>query len=259
MIKPLYAPKKEPMRLAAFMSGNGTNVRKIIERQLQLGPKSPFRVELIFTDNSESNAAKIAAEYKIPFFGNDIKEYYLERNANRKDMEVRRQYDVKTREELEKNSIDAVALCGYMSIITGEILGKYITLNVHPADLRKKGKDGKRLYAGLHGMPSIKAAIQNGDRELRSTVHLVNSGVDLGPILAVSGPVRVEITAQEKKDPALFESAAELNMENLKVNGDWIIYPKAIEMLAMGRFAFNEDGEIYLDGKKIPDGIELGA
>jgi phosphoribosylglycinamide formyltransferase 1 len=257
MTQLIYSPKKEPMRVAAFMSGSGTNVQKIIELQLKLGEKSPFRVCIIFSDNKDSNAKKIAAGQNIPFFCNDIREYYSKRNANRRDMGIRKEYDSETRKLLEKNSVDVIALCGYMSIVTGEIIDKFITLNVHPADLRKKNSSGKRLYAGLQGIPSVKAAILHGDFEMRSTVHLVNSGVDQGPILLVSRPVMIEITEDEKKDLALFETAAEQNMENLKVNGDWQIYPKAVEMLARGRFSKDENGILCLDGKQIPEGQEI--
>lgn len=258
MIKPLYTPKKEPMRVACFMSGSGTNVRKIIEKQLKLGKNTPFRVALIFTNNKASNAEKIAAEYGIPFFGNDIREYYAKKGAELKDMKVRKEYDSETRKIMERERIDAVALCGYMSITTGEITDNYVTVNVHPADLRVKDKNGRRAYAGMLGVPSVIAAIKNGERSLRSTVHLVNSGLDEGPIMMVSGPVPVSIIEREKKDASLLKAAAERNMEELKEKGDWKILPETIEMLARGRFSADEKGNLYLDGKAILNGMELG-
>ena len=48
--------KKRPMRIACFMSGSGTNVRKIIEHQNKLERESgrtPYEVALIFTDNPD--------------------------------------------------------------------------------------------------------------------------------------------------------------------------------------------------------------
>jgi len=252
-MKQLYTPKKEPMRVACFMSGTGTNVRKIIERQQKLGEKSPFRVVAMFTNNKNSNAAKIAAEHNIQFLCNDIKDYYAVRNAKLSDLGVRKIYDAETRMFLQKNRVDTVALCGYMSIITGEIVDNFLTINVHPADLRKKNKDGKRMYAGMQGIPPVMAAIMNGDRELRSTVHLVTSGLDEGSILLVSRPVKVKVREQEKKDNELLKLAAERNMETLKEKGDWVIFPEVLKMLARGRFSIDEKGNVYLDRKPIPE------
>jgi 5,10-methenyltetrahydrofolate synthetase len=250
-MRQVYSPKGQ-MMLACMLSGSGTNVRKIIERQLKLGEKSPFRVVAIFTDNKKSNALNIAAEHAIPFLCNDIRDFYAKRNAERKDMRVRKEYDAETKKFLCQNNADAVALCGYMSVVTSEISDSFVTINVHPADLRKKA-NGHRLYAGKLGVPSVQAAIMNGDKSLRSTVHLVTSGVDEGPILMVSQPVKVEISEAEKKDSYKLKEAAERNMERLKENGDWLVYPEAIEMLARGRFSI-EGGTIFVDGVKQDEG-----
>ncbi len=252
-IKPLYMPKKEPMKVACLMSGSGTNVRKIIEKQLG---GAPFRVVAIFTDNKESNAGKIASEYNIPLMCSDIRDYCRKKGVERKDMNARRAYDSETRRFLEKHKADAAALCGYMSITTREIVDRFVTVNIHPADLRKKGKNGKRLYSGMLGLASVKAAIMNGDKELRSTAHLVTLQVDEGPILMVSEPVKVKISNEERKNHELLNAAAERNMEELKEKGDWKVYPETIKLLAEGRFAADEKGAIYLDGKPIPEGSE---
>ncbi|MBI2144531.1 hypothetical protein HYU17_05285 [Candidatus Woesearchaeota archaeon] len=255
MIKPLYTPKREPMRIAALMSGKGTNLRKILERQLS---GAPFKVVAIFTDNKESDAGKIAAEYKIPLMSNDIKEYCTKMNVERKELGARKAYDSETRKFFEKHNAEVAALCGYLSIVTGEIADNFVTVNIHPADLRKRGKNGKRQYAGMLGLASVKAAIINGDKELRSTVHLVTRQVDEGPIMMVSEPVKAKITMDERKNPELLNAAAERNMAELKEKGDWAIFPEAIEMMAMGRFAADEKGAVYLDGKPIPEGCEPG-
>ncbi len=250
MMKALYTPRKEPMMVACLMSGSGTNVRKIIEKQLT---GAPFKVVAIFTDNKESNAAKIASEYDIPFMCNDIKDYCLKKGIERRDMNARRSYDSETRQFLQKHKADVVALCGYLSITTREIVDNFVTVNIHPADLTKKDKSGKRLYAGMLGLQSVKAAILNGDEELRSTTHLVTPQVDQGPIMMVSEPVKVAVSEEEMKNPELLKAAAEWNMEELKEKGDWKIYPETLRMLAEGRFAIDEKERVYLDGKAVGD------
>src|SRR3989338_5289614 len=102
------------MKTAVFMSGSGSVARKIIEKQ------SKYTVELLFTDNEKSNAKQIAQEHGIAYYCNDIKKFYEERNAGRKDMSVRKEYDLQTAKILEKHGIETVALAGYMSIVTEE-------------------------------------------------------------------------------------------------------------------------------------------
>ncbi|MBN2454084.1 hypothetical protein JXB11_00910 [Candidatus Woesearchaeota archaeon] len=259
-MKKLYTPKSEPMRLACFMSGVGTNVIKIIERQHALGDKSPFKVVAVFSDVKDpekSNAEKIAREYGIEYFCRDIADYYRERKAERKDMKVRRSYDAETREFLEKQNVDAVALCGYNSLITEEIFGSYPTLNVHPADLRKKDSAGKRMYAGYNGAATIRAAIANLEEAVASTVHLVTEKVDGGPIILISRPLEIDISKEERINPAMVKAISENYLDDLKKAGDWVIFPKAIEMLAEGRLAI-EDDTIYIDGERYDDGCQLG-
>jgi folate-dependent phosphoribosylglycinamide formyltransferase PurN len=58
VVKPIFDPKEagRPMRVAAFMSGAGTNIRKVISLERQLRnqeSRSPFEVIFIFSDRSD--------------------------------------------------------------------------------------------------------------------------------------------------------------------------------------------------------------
>src|SRR3989344_1487983 len=93
----LYS-EKMPMRLAIFMSGTGSNAKKIIEKYLEQRDSGMISLEpaLMFTDNPSSNAYKIAREdYKkqslvIPLAFNPIKEFYKKCGCdNIKDIKIR--------------------------------------------------------------------------------------------------------------------------------------------------------------------------
>jgi len=82
-LKPIFDPsqKKRPMRVAAFMSGTGTNIRKLIEYQKKLEKeegKAPFEVIFIFSDRSDGSCMgeRIAYENALPYFSYDIKAFY---------------------------------------------------------------------------------------------------------------------------------------------------------------------------------------
>lgn len=236
-MKALYRKKNEPMRVAAFMSGSGSNLRKILELQKKLAEECPFRVVLVFSDvkdEEKCNAKKIAAGYGIKYYCNDIKDYYSSRgHSDRKDMNVRKEYDKETAKILKDNGINAVAMCGYRSITTGEIFKSFLTVNVHPADLRVLDGNGKKLFAGCKGAGCVRKAIENNKQEMRATTHLVTEEVDGGPILMVSGPVKI---AEKLSD--------EENLERLKEAGDWKIFPETIKRLAEGRFLADDSGVI---------------
>lgn len=239
------------LRVAGFMSGSGTNLRRIIELQKNLG-ETTFKVAAIFTDTKDEkkcNARKIGEEYRIPVIIRDIKDYYLARGmASRRDMKIREEYDTETARELRQYEVGLVALCGYMSVVTAPIYENFITLNVHPADLTKTRR-GKRVYAGCAGAECVKKAVLNREREIRATVHIVNGELDGGPIISVSRPVDLSGFNRGR-----MEEDAEKYLNQLKENGDWMIYPDTIRLIAEGRLKIMGNSEVYLDGVLMKNG-----
>lgn len=251
------------MRVACFMSGSGTNVRRIIEHQLDLKEekgKSPYEVVVIFTDNSKSNARVIGEEYEIPVELNDIENFYFGRNI--KDMSIREKYDKKTLELINLYDIDLIALSGYAWVVTKPLLSRYTIVNVHPADLSVKD-NGKRKYVGLHHKPAMKAILA-GEKSLHSTTHLVTEDLDMGPILIISKPLKVEypygINLEDLRKPenkSLLIRVAQDHQSKLKKVGDWEIFPLTIQWIAEGRFGIDENKNVYLDGKLVENGYRL--
>ncbi len=252
-LKPLYDTQKGVMKVAALMSGTGSNLRKILELQHQ--GKAPFKVVMIFSDTADEaacNARKIADEYKIAYYCSDIREYYAKKGqSNRRDLKIRQEYDSETAKLLKMHSVDVVALCGYMSLLTKPVIGQFLTVNVHPADLRIRD-GGRRVYASCMGADCVKKAMLNGENIVRSTTHIVTDELDGGQLLLVSKPVGVS----KANDTEELERLSHKYQDKLKEEGDWKIYPETIKMLAEGRFSSNARGAIFLDGKAIPEGKE---
>ena len=232
-LKQLFGPERK-MRVAAFMSGTGSNLRKILQEQAG----SNYEIVMIFTDTADEsicNAKRIASENEIPLYCNDIKTYYLKRgHKDRKDMGVREEYDSETAEILKQKKVDAVALCGYMSVLTSAIYGNYTTINVHPADLRIHGPDGRRLYAGCMKEKCVQKVIEAQGREARSTVHLVTGEVDGGPILTVSKPVKTESADVGK----IFEKVNEAGRS---------AYADALKRVSEGNYWMDEEEKTAID------------
>jgi folate-dependent phosphoribosylglycinamide formyltransferase PurN len=107
-----------------------------------------------------------------------------------KQLDVRREYDAITAEMLKALQVDAVVLLGYLYVLTDGMLAAFPDriLNVHDSDLTLLDVEGKRRYTGLH---STRDAIIHGEKETRSSVHVVTSQLDGGPLLFVSDPYPV--------------------------------------------------------------------
>lgn len=282
----LYDPKNGPMRLAIFMSGSGSNAVKILETYSSQESRggATFIPVFVFTDNPESNAKKIADRFNVQFKLNSISDFYSRRNVSLRDMDTRKEYDSEQIPDLKDLNADAIALAGYDWVVSPNICNRFVVGNVHPGDLRVIGENGKRKYFGLAWIPSAKA-ILNGERKVHTSVHLVTSELDGGPLLAVSAPQPVPEEALKLEERVLLGNARSLKditdfiknnpkigddeltklfpiygysrdcQERLKVHGDWVEFPEAIVNLSLGLYGLDESGKLYFYEKRIPDGV----
>ena len=61
-----------------------------------------------------------------------------------------------------------------------------------------------------------------------------------------------------KQDPAKTGySNFETYRDQLKEIGDWIIFPRTLEYIADGRFAQDDEGRLYFDNERIPNGLRI--
>ncbi|NVM31269.1 MAG: formyl transferase [Candidatus Helarchaeota archaeon] len=268
----LYDPQRNPgrpMQVAGFMSGSGTNIRKILEKERELKQQegeTPYKLVFLFSDVADPKKCKIreiAKEYNLPFHINDIWEFYRSRgHTSKRDLNLRREYDMVTLEELKEKQIDCVALGGYMSIVTDVIFDAHPTINVHPADLSIiDEKTSKRKFTGDH---AVRDAILAGEPEIRASTHIATADVDGGPLLLISKPVQIEfpdsvslddLKKEENKD--LLEEIADSHQDALKKIGDWVIFPLSLIYIAKGLVALDEEGTIYIEEKPRPHGLKL--
>ena len=258
---PIFDPKAagRPMRVAGFMSGSGTNILRLLEREKLLKARqggSPFEIVFIFSDRSDGSCygESIACDIGIPYMSYDIRTFHRLRGFKRtvstpEGLEVRREFDKVAATLVKAFDVDVIALGGYMSYLT---LDRCI--NVHPADLSLLNAKGRPKYAGDN---AVVDAIAAGEKLLRSSTIWTDKGVDTGPILMVSDPVKVQLPEPLESlisDREKLLSVAEEHQNRLKEAGDWKIFPLTIEMIARGRFAIDEEDRVYVDGQPVPKG-----
>ena len=263
-ITPIFDPhvRGRIMRVAAFMSGSGTNVIRLLEREKELenGPGgSPFKTIFIFSDRSDGGSAgeRIALDAGIPYFSYDIRRFYSLKGLTRthltpEGMAARKEFDSVASHLINALDIDVIALAGYMSYLT-----LHRCVNVHPSDLSILTPHGKRRYVGDH---AVADAIASGETSLRSSTIWTDAGVDTGPLLMVSNSLKVELPAPLPhllKDKLAFRKVVDEHQRPLKEMGDWKIFPLTVEMIAQGRFSLDENNNVYVDGQPAPKGYRL--
>ncbi len=256
-LRPLHDPGDGVLLAAGFMSGSGTNLRRILEHQKRLESAGgcPFRVAVVFSDSRGGSAVEIGADFGVPVITRDISDWYAERGRPRRDLSIRGEYDEETVRDIGSYGVRCIVYAGYMSLVSDLLLGSYLGLNVHPSDLSIE-KDGRRRFTGDH---AVRDAILAGERTIRSTTHIVEGTVDGGRILAISAPLEVLVpSGADLSDPAVLRAVEKDNQDRLKQHGDWVIFPATVEGVARGRFAADASGLLHFDGQPIPKGARLG-
>lgn len=217
--------------IAILMSGSGTNARKIIEYERECKKKGlyPYQVRVIFSNVWDSQASKIGRDFNIPVVIRDAKAYYEYFKIPLKDMAVRQIFDQDIKEVVECFGCTIIAYAGYNMLASPVLVHSFTGINVHPADLSIMD-GGKRKYTGSH---AVRDAILAGESYIASTTHLVNNEVDGGRILMISNPVEVILPQHfDTTNSALLKKVVEYNQNRLKEFGDWVIFPKTLEMLS---------------------------
>ena len=183
-------------RIAVFCSGEGTNLQAILEAIRRKRLKTVLAV--VVSDHSSAFALTRAR-------GAGIESLVL----RPRDYPSRTEYEKALLRKLKARQIDAVVLAGFMRVLSPTFVRAYRhrILNIHPA-----------LLPSFRGMTALRDALRQGVKVTGVTVHLVDEGVDTGPIV-LQEPVRVKPGDTEK---TLHERIHRV---------EYRLYPKAIELL----------------------------
>ncbi len=263
----------EALKVCIFLSGSGTNAEKLLD-SVKSGLVKSWTPSLLFTDAPDkSRAFEIGEKYSVPVESLDIREFYRKHGETRvsivteRGQAIREMWTCELRKIIESYKVDFGILAGFIPLTS--IVRDFPCLNVHPGDLTVE-ENAVRILAGLHTIP-VETAILKGFRTLRSSVIVAQpySGrggeMDTGPVLGVSVAVDIDMMGVDLsflREIALMrpakkpyggygdalEDIARHNQENLKENGDWIVFPPAVDDFASGRFALDSKGSLlHLD------------
>lgn len=167
-----------PARVVVLASGTGSLLQSLLEAAVG---DYPARVVAVGADR-DCRALQIAAAAAIPS--------YTVRLGDHPD---RAAWDAAITAATAEHAPDLVVSAGFMKILGPQFLSRFPgrVLNTHPALLPS--------FPGAHAVPD---ALAYGVKVTGCTVHLVDAGVDTGPVLAQQavevGPDDDEETLHER-------------------------------------------------------------
>jgi phosphoribosylglycinamide formyltransferase 1 len=158
--RPLHVPPSAPARVVVLASGTGSLLGSLIEAA---AGDYPARIVAVGVDR-ECRAIEVAAAASLPSFTVRLGDY-----------PDRAAWDAAITGATAAHSPDLIVSAGFMKILGPQFLSRFCgrTLNTHPALLP--------AFAGAHAVPD---ALAYGVKITGCTVHLVDAGMDTGPILA---------------------------------------------------------------------------
>ena len=208
------------LSLAILLSGNGTNFQAIVD-SIDNGQLKAV-IKVVISNNKDAFGLKRARNH-------NIKNLCI----NHKDFADRESYDQKLMETIEQEHVDFIVLAGFMRILGSDFVKNFPNkiINIHPSLLPK--------YPGLN---THKKVLENKDKEHGVTVHLVDEGLDSGPII---GFIKILVEDDEKEN----------NLENKIHKIEHFIYPKILSEFQEGRITtvgnkLRIDDVFYKNGKE---------
>lgn len=167
------APQTTPRRLVALVSGDGSTLQALLDAADD--PAYGVRVVAVGADRDGIRALERAAKAGVPSFVVAPGAF-----AGRAD------WDRALAEQVAAHRPDLVVSAGFMRLLGPEFLGRFRVVNTHPA-----------LLPSFPGAHAVRDALAHGVRVTGCTLHLVDEGVDTGPIVA-----QVAVAVRDDDDEA---------------------------------------------------------
>lgn len=192
---------KDKINIAVFVSGGGTNLQALIDKQ-KSGVIKSGTIKLVVSNNPQAYALERAKKA-------DIKTAVV----SKKECASQREFEEKLIEILNDNEIDIIVLAGFMCILSEYFTAKYPKriINVHPSLI--PSFCGK----GFYGLRVHEAALEYGVKVTGATVHFVNEIPDGGEII-----MQKAVEVEDGDTPQVLQ-------KRVMVNAEWIILPQAVE------------------------------
>ncbi len=200
------------LKIAVLVSGGGTNLQALIDAQRR-GEILGGEIACVISSKPDAYALERAKQAGLPT------EILL-----RRQFATQEDYDAALLALLERYGIGLIVLAGFMTIISGRVIGRYPNrmMNVHPSLIPSFCGDG------YYGLRVHEAALRKGVKVTGATVHFVNEICDGGPIIL------------QKAVEVLPGDTPETLQRRVMEQAEWKILPQAVSLYCQGRLRVEE-------------------
>ena len=202
-VLPRAASLEDPMRIAVLISGGGSGLAALLRNQND--ERRCHRTVIVLSDREDAGGIVHGTSRGIPSKGIPI--------PNTPPVSERRiAHERLIQDELESSGAELVVLSGYMRILTPWFVGiwKGRLVNIHPS-----------LLPDFPGPHPHKDVLSAGINTTGCTVHLVDEGVDSGPILA-------------QRTVPVYPDDDERSLQERVKKAEHVLYPEVLELLCSG-------------------------
>lgn len=202
--------------LGVLVSGRGSNLQAILD-EIKNG-RLNARVGIVVSDNPDAAALSRLA-------GSDIPAICI----SRKQFLTRDEFEMRLASELESKGVELVVLAGFMRLLGPLFIRRFPgrIMNIHPS-----------LLPAFPGLDAQGQAIRYGVKISGCTVHIVDEGMDSGPII-LQAAVLVHV-----------DDTPDLLSERILAQ-EHVLYPQAIALFAQGRIEIRGRKVRILDSEEV--------
>ena len=195
------------LNVVVLVSGGGTNLQAIIDA-VDSGVITNTKIAGVISNNKNAYALERAEKHGIP-----------NQCISPKDYESREIFNQEFMKAVDALQPDLIVLAGFLVVIPAEMIAKYRNrmINIHPSLIPSF------CGTGYYGLKVHEGVLSRGVKVTGATCHFVDEGTDTGPIILQK--------AVEVKDT----DTPEVLQRRVMEQAEWIIMPKAIDLIANGR------------------------
>ena len=206
------------LKIAVCVSGGGTNLQAILDA-IDNGTITNAEVKVVISNNKSAYALERAKNHGIENLC-----------ISPKDYPSREAFNETFLAKLDSYEVDLVVLAGFLVVIPPKMIETYRNriINIHPSLIPSF------CGTGYYGLKVHEGVLSRGVKVTGATVHFVDEGTDTGPIILQKA---VEVEQDDTQ---------EILQRRVMEQAEWIIMPKAIDLIANGRVSV-VDGRVRIE------------
>ena len=209
------------LKVVVLVSGGGTNLQAILDA-VDSGAITNTEIVGVISNNKNAYALQRAEEKGIPNVC-----------VSPKAFASRAEFNQALLDTVDQFQADLLVLAGFLVVIPEMMIEAYRNriINIHPSLIPAF------CGTGYYGLKVHEAALEKGVKVVGATVHFVDEGTDTGPII-----LQKAVEVEQGDTPEVLQ-------RRVMEQAEWIIMPKAIDLIANGKVSV-VDGRVRIDENK---------